>query len=438
MKTKLIITFSLLISIFNQTVAQTTITSFDELLNISLTKSLSIKSGDIKLLQAKKAKLAAIYGIIDPTGNLSGNYTNNTKLPVNLFPAEILGGQPGTYQEVKLGLQYVTNFNAYADVKLINLQGWENLRLSKINIQTTETDNKISLKNMQENMAIVYFNIVTLQEQLKATKLNLLSADTLYQNALQKFKQGQIKQQDVNDCKANKLNTEETIQQINYQISQQYRALKILCDMPESENIQINQVVSKELKPELPTIESNNLLLNNALNKEKYAQSNLRQLRFSGLPTLSVFGSLGTQQFNTKSTFFDNKVNWIPSNYVGIKMSIPIPDARTISQTSRAKYDYLLAKNNVEQARIKAGIENNQLQLDFEKALANYKTNEEIFSLRKDSYQKKLLNYNQGITSLDQTLNSFNAMVNSNYQLISSAINILLTETKISINNKIK
>ena len=438
MRTKTIIVWCLLLSAFSQVLAQTTVTSFDELLNLSSAKYLTLKSGDIKLSQAKKAKLAAIYGIIDPTGNLSGNYTNNTKLPVNLFPAEILGGQPGTYKEVKLGVQYVTNFNAYADLKLINLQGWENLRLSKINLQTTELDNKISLKNLQENMAIVYFNIVTLQEQLKATRSNLLSADTLYQNALKKFQQGQIKQQDVNDSKVNRLNTEETIQQINYQISQQYSALKILCDMPENEILTINQVVSTELQTELPTIESNNLLLNNALNKEKYAQSNLRQLRFSNLPTLSVFGSLAAQQYNTKSTIFDNTVNWIPSNYVGIKMSIPIPDSRTISQTSRAKYDYLLAQNNAEQARIKSEIDSKQLQLDFEKAMTNYKSHEEIFSLRKDSYQKNLLNYNQGITSLDQTLNSFNAMVNSNYQLISSAINILLSESKININNKIK
>ncbi|NJO92792.1 MAG: hypothetical protein HC831_30365 [Chloroflexia bacterium] len=48
------------------------------------------------------------------------------------------------------------------------------------------------------------------------------------------------------------------------------------------------------------------------------------------------------------------------------------------------------------------------------------------------------MNYNEGVITLEQTINSFSAMVNSNFNYISSAINILLAETKININNNIK
>ena len=104
--------------------------------------------------QAKKAKLAAALGTIDMNGALlSAQFTDNTTLGVNLFPAEIFGGEPGTFKEVQMGVRYNTNLTNYADIKLVNPAGWSNLKLSKINIDLTSSNNQLTLKNLQENIA---------------------------------------------------------------------------------------------------------------------------------------------------------------------------------------------------------------------------------------------------------------------------------------------
>ena len=144
--------------------------SLDSLLVYATGKNKSIQSGALRFDQAKQAKLAAIAGIPDLSGGASFTYTNNTRLPVNLFPAEVFGGEKGTFREVQSGIQYVSNGNVYVDLKLFNLAAWENLRLSKLNIEATQSDNRITLKNLQSNIAANYFNIVNLQEQLKATQ----------------------------------------------------------------------------------------------------------------------------------------------------------------------------------------------------------------------------------------------------------------------------
>jgi len=418
--------------------AQETFRSFNDLINQVAAKSLTLRNGEISLTQAKRAKLAAIYGIIEPTGGLTGSYTNNTKLPVSLIPSEILGGQSGTFQEVKFGVQYVTNLNGYAEVKLLNIQGWENLRLSKINIQVNESDNKIKLKNWQENIAVVYFNIVTLQEQLKASELNLLAADTLYGFTLLKYNNGLANQQDVNDSKVNKLNVEVSKNQIQFHLSQQYVALKILCDIPENEVVVIAQDVNVAPSLRNSLVEKNTLLSNNAALNEKLAKSAYRRAKYSFAPTASIFASYQEQQYNTQSQLFDNKIDFTPSNYVGIKLSIPIPSSQSFTQSSKAKYDYLLSKNNTEQMNIQVDLNTKMLQTDYEESKVLFESNHEIYSLRKDTYQKNKLNYNEGVITLEQTINSFSAMVNSNFNYISSAINILLAETKININNNIK
>jgi outer membrane protein TolC len=438
MKTKVIFIVCLFVSIFSEIKAQKIVSNLDELLNYANQKSLTFKNGEIQLSQAKKANIAALYGIADPIGNLSGTYTNNTKLPVNIFPAEILGGQPGTYKEVQLGVQYQTNFNANIDIKLFNLPGWENLKLSKINVLLTESDNKISKKTLYDNVMLVYFNIVTLQEQLKATELNLLAADTLLQSVNQRFQQGIAKQQDVNDSKVNRLTIEETLRQIKFQIQQQYTAINQLCDIPNGEEIQINHSFSTDYSEIIPTIETNGLPLNNARFRESFAYTNYQKTRLGNLPTLSFFASISTQQYNTQARLFDGNVNWIPSNFVGIKLNLPIPSSNSIAQIHKTKFDYFISKNNTEQARIKADLDIKQLQNEYEKAFSQHKNNQEIYKFRKDSYQKNVLNYKAGITNIDQTINSFNAMVNSNYDIIASNVSILLTEAKINLQNKIK
>jgi outer membrane protein TolC len=416
--------------------AQKTFSSLDELITYAFSQSTTLQANEIKMTQAKKAKLAAALGVIDPSGNISFSYTNNTQLPVNLFPAEVFGGEPGTFREVQSGVQYVSNFNQNAEIKLFNLAGWENLKLAKLNINLTESDNKLSIKTLQENIASAYFNIVNLQEQLKSSQQNVLVSDTLWQIVKNKYQAGIGKPQDVNDAEANYLNTKESTKQIEYLLQQQYLSLKIFCDIPENELIIINQ--SMDAKLAQTTVEQNDLGFRNSLLKESVALSSYRQQKWLLLPTISFVASNTRQQFNTRGRLFDNDVRWIPSNYIGIKLNLPMPSANSISQRNKAKFDYLLAQKNTEHTKLKSALEYRQLQVDFDKVNSQYNTNQSIYNLKKDTYQKNLNLYTEGLLDLNQTLNSFNAMVNSNYNLISSNINVLLSQAKIEINNKLK
>jgi len=435
-KLTLIILLATQILLLNNAVAQiNTISSFDEFMNLANARSLTLKNGEIQLSQAKKAKLASILGVLDPTGNVAMTYQNNTQIPVNFIPSEILGGQQGTFQEVKFGVQYNTNFNAYIDVKLINPVGWENLRLSKLNIQLTESSNKIALKNLYENCAVIFFNIATLQEQLKSTKQNLSGAEKLYQTTSNKYQAGLVSQQDLNESILNKKSIEEQIDQIQFLFQQQYISLKLLCDIPEEVYFNIESKI-QENTPDIE-VRDNELLFNNAFLNERISYSNFKKDKFSFLPSLSVFALKSEQQYNTRARFFDNKVNWTPSSYVGIRLTMPLPSASSISQFSKSKHAYQLAKNGTEQHKIQSKLNTCQLTVEYDKALSQRESNKEIYQLRKDTYAKNLQNYEAGVISLEQTIKSFNEMINSHYNLISSEKMVEMILTKININNKI-
>jgi outer membrane protein TolC len=414
--------------------AQTTFNKFDDFLAYVNTKDIDQQVNDIKLLRAKKAKIAALAAIPDLNVNVSSNFTNNTQLPVNVFPAQAFGGPEGEFREIQMGVQYNTSFSQMVDLKLLNLEGWQNLKLAKINIDITEADNKQNLKNLYENIASAYYNIVQLNAQLSSSKKNLTAADTLVQVAQQKFEQGLGKQQDLNDSKVNRLNLAENVRQIEYLLQQSYLSLKTLSDIPEAEAIAINE--KPEMAPALlrPSILMNDLAFQSSLLREQSALSSLKKANQAFAPTLSFVFSNSSNQYNPDFTIFGG--NWIPSQYVGLKFNFNLPNAHTISNRSNARFEYALAQKSSQEAKMKTDLAHQQLGLDWDKAKSQEKNNAEILDLQRDTYLKNQNLYREGLLGIDRTINSFNGMVNAEYNLITAKVNAQLAQAKIDINNK--
>jgi outer membrane protein TolC len=416
--------------------SQTSFSSLEGFVQYANTKSITIQTNDIKVLQAKQGKLAAILSIPDITGNINTNFTNNTRLPVNLFPAEAFGGAAGSYREIESGVQYNTGLSQYIDIKLVNMEAWKNIKLAKININISSIDNLVNKKTLQENIAALYYTIVQLQEQEKITQQYIYNADTVLQTITNKYKEGLAKQQEVNDGKINVLMQEENKKQIAFLIKQNYLSVKILCDIPENENILFTETIVKE--KDIKAIQADPNTLNNQLVKarEDYALANYKKTTAAFLPTLSFIGSNSYNQFNQDFTIFGGK--WINSNYVGLKLTFNIPNAVMVSNKVNAKYNYQLAQQATKQAQIKAQLEQKQLDNDWEKSLSQYSNNKEIVAIQTDTYLKNKSLYNEGILSIDKTITSFNSLVNAEYNLITSKVKILLASAKIDINNKFK
>jgi outer membrane protein TolC len=373
--------------------------------------------------------------VIEPVGNNTMTFVNNTKLPVSVFPAEVLGGTPGTFTEVQTGVQYTNTINQNFELKIFNLQGWENLKLSKINIELSENNNLLSLKTLQENIVINYYNIVTLQEQLKSTRINEAVADSLFKVSESKYKQGIVRQQDVNDTKVNYINTKENANQMEFLLKNYILSLKILCDISDDEELLIEDKSTNENFFPTVNVAENSLLVSNSVLNEMYAKSNFKALKKENLPTLSLIGSQSWQLFNQEFKVFDG--SWINSQYVGFKIAIPLPTSKSVANTSKAKFDYELAKKSTEQAKIKSKLDYEKLIVDYDKTISQYTSNKEIYDLRKETYFKNKNLYRDGLIGIDQTLNSYNAMVNADYNRIASKVSLKLQQAKIDINNKI-
>ncbi len=398
------------------------------------------KNNEQQTIYAKYQKIAALANVVNFRDPVSFTPTNNTILPVSFIPLSLLtGGKGSGYEKITLGQQYVNTFNIQPQIDIINPGNWAQIKTTNINQELTATNNLLNKKSLYESIAACYYNICTFKEQVEITKKNLSSTDTLLQIVNNKFSQGLVTQQDVNNATINKLTLQDKLNQLKISVEQQYNSLKILCDIPMKTGVVIEDGLNYN-QPFTPDMEASSQLQAKAnLLQMEYAKSDLRANRLANLPVISVLYSYSHYQ-NSVNQFFDTRANnpWLNSAFLGAKVTFNIPDVNHILSSRNAKINYHIALINSNHGQLQNDISNNQLHLDYEKAYSQLNVNKQIFQLKEENYKLALNQYNQSILSFDKLLIAFNDMLVSHLNYSNSLANMFYTKSKVDINNNLK
>lgn len=411
--------------------------NIDSLFKYAEENSFSIKTGNQQVLLAKWQKISTQAGIVNFRVPTNFNLTDNIEQQVTFLPAEAFGGQPGTFKEVTTGQKYVGQFNIAPQIDIVNPASWAKLKSARINSKQTELNNLIVKKTLFESISASYHNIISMQEQIKITQNNLLVSDTLYLNMQNKYLQGIVRQQDLNDAQINKINLTDKLEQLELSLQQQYLIVKILCDIPDNDEVIITETLqyNQELSQDL-TVE-NELLYKSSLLKVEQANMDIKTNRLIQLPTLS-FVYYDAWQQNSNTRFFDNNAGWINSQYLGLKLTMLFPDVNRYTLIQTSKINKTISLQNAEHSKIQNILENKQLILDYEKANSQFNAAQKVYELKEQNYQLAYNQFNASILPSDKLLIAFNDMLTSRLNYCNAASNMLFTKSKIDINNKIK
>jgi OMF family outer membrane factor len=410
-------------------------TNPNEVLRYATQHNIALKSGDVQIALAKYQIYNAKINRFNPRATIGYGMTDNFQLPVNFLPAEVFGGTMGTFKEAKFGQQYLQNLTISPQIDLINYVSWAKLEAVKTNELLSEINRKLVKKTMSESVIAIYFNIISFQEQLKILNQTQQNADTILQIVIHKYQEGIIRSQDVNHANVNKLLIQERILHMQNGLEQQYNLLKSWCDVPVSTEILI---VHQALK----TV-GNQVVLANLLKTQqtellvKYTHNDLKMNQVSYYPTLSIIGSWALQE-NSNNRFFDGNTRWIPQSYVGLRINVVVPDAYKFSQTQQVKTSLQLAEFNAQKQALQQGIEQKQLQLEYDKAMATEQIAQTIVAFKKDTYQKNFNLFKQNIYPTENLLLSFNEVLNATINQQVATIQIAFQQEKININNSIQ
>ncbi len=411
--------------------------NLDSLLVYAEKNSYTIKNANKKTLISKWQKIAAQAAIPNFKFQTNFSLTDNLELPVTYLPAEAFGGQPGTFKEVTTGQQYMSNLNFLFQADLLNLSSWSKLKSARIDTELTQVSNKLAKKSLFESIAATYYNILSLQSQIKTTGQTLVVADTLLANIERKYNQGLVRLQDLNDSKINKLSTKDKLQQLEKSLEQQKNNLKILCDIPTDSQLFITEKESEKKVYKYDLSTDNQLKYKQSLLEAEKAKAEIKRNKFMQLPVLSfVFYDAWLQNNNTG--FFDSQFDWNNSKYVGLKLSIPFPNITAHTQTKISKFNAQISEENLMHIQKQNDLENRQLIIDYQKAYSQLETNKQIKELKEENYRLALNQFKADILPTDRLLTAYNDMLVSRLNYDVAYANWLYTISKININNTIK
>ncbi len=423
----------------SRTVAQDKIVfhSLDEVLAFSESRSIAFRNADKHSKLAKYQTQGSRLEAFNLKGQGSLRLIDNTKLGADFMPGELFGGPAGTFKPIAFGQKYVTNISFDPQIDLINPYALAKIKVAKTNEQLTSVNNLISRKDVYESIATVYFNICSYQWQIIVTKQILSNSDTLLAIIQNRYSEGVSRVQDVNLAKVNQLTVKDKIQQLEAQLEYQYYSLKTLCDIDTSATI-IIEVQKGSADGISYTVEATgNLLQRQAEWKTRYHEAMLRADKRWMYPILNLYSSFSWQESNNQS--FLGTSNWIPANFIGLKVSIPIvPDASKIATVKSDRLNLEIARNNWNHQKLQEQINNTQLELDNRKAGQSYLYAAEIENLREDTYQKNLAIYKEGIIPTTDIITSLNEWLNSKMNAVAMLATVHYTKSKIIIANTVK
>ena len=410
--------------------------SLDALLRYADTASYVNDQTKLQQNLAELTTKAAFGSALNPRIPVSGAMTNNTNLAVNFIPAEIFGGPAGTFREVTFGQQYITSLNIAPQFDIINVAHIAEIKSAKINEELVDTQNKISKKNLFDQLNAVYNNILSFEAQIEVLQENILKADSIYTIVKNKYDQGIIRIQDLNDAEVNLIQHKNKLSQAKLSLEQQYLSLAILCDTKEA--IQLSEKLW-DVKPSDETLAvTGNISLKSYMLQRAAAEQEYKVAKLQNLPTLSFVSSFNRQN-NSNEKYFDNAQRWINSSYVGLRLSWDFPtNVAKLTTMRSAKINMQLSEMNVEHATLQSDMQDRQLENDYAKAQADYQSALAIYSLESVSYNHVMNQYVNDIIPLDRLLTAQVKLLSSRLNVASALATLSYTGSKIQINNQFK
>lgn len=419
------------ISVYAQEV--TKLNGFNDVVSLLKNKNYSLVNAELQKNIAELTKKVAVANAFNPRVPTTIQALDNMNQQISFLPAEAFGGPAGTFKEVTIGQQYVSTFAVMPQFEIFNLSNIAQIKSSKINEQLVDNQNKLNEQQLYYKVNSIYSNILLFKAQKEIFQENLQIAESIRKIINQKFEEGLVRKQDVNEAEVNVINTKDKIEQLDINLKIQYQLLNLFFE--NQTNTEILETLWIYEKEDKAALVKNNLEVENTHLQNRLAKQEYKTLQYQNLPSLSFVSSFSWQNLSNES-FFDSKSNNTNFNYLGLKLNIELPTAQRIANTRSKRIQVKMLSNNEEHAIKENEIKNQQLILDYDKSVMQSGNLMKIAELKKDTYEKNYNQFKENILSLDKLLISQNDLLLSKLNLASALANICFNKNKIDINNK--
>ena len=410
--------------------------SLEEAVNFALDSSYTAINSRREVAKAiKKRWETAASGLPQISGSL--DYQNQLRQPTSFIPAEITGGEAGTFVPVVFGTRHNVNITATLSQLIFDGSYLVALQASNVFLDFTEnTDTKSQLEIrkgiinaygsvllVRESLSILDSNIATLEENLNETRV-------IFENGLAEEEDVEQLQITFTQLKNQKANTQR-LEEISLQM------LNLALGIPIDEPIELTDLLSSIAKPDLnlvtddTTIENNlDFKLANNLIQQRDLELKLEKSR--ALPTLTGFVNFGTAAGRNSFNFFDSSEQYFAQSIMGIQLNVPIfSSGLRGAKTQQARIALDQAETQFNQTIQQLTLAVASAKNDHQQAIDSYDTAAQNLSLAERIENKNRIKFREGLATSFELRQAQTQLYTTQQELIQSMLDIVTTKAEL-------
>jgi outer membrane protein TolC len=376
-----------------------------------------------------------------PQVNATGDFKDYLKIPTSLLPAEIVGGEAGTFVPVQFGTQYNVTAGLEASQLLYSQSYLVGLKASKSAQEVAQLHTRKTKEDVIYNTSLTFYGAQISRKQLDILRANLDKLDKQIEISDLQYQNGLIKKLDLDRLKVSRTNLQTDIYNLETAHQQQLNVLKFYMNVPFTQVISLDTIVNENQGNLLAIDKDVNLFQNRTeyqlLNKQKDLYNlDLKNIRAGYFPTLAAFGSYNTMAMRSEFNFFQTGRPWFQTSVIGLRLNVPIFDGlekRAKAQQSKLRLARLENDAALLEQSITMDITNTNAKLiNSRRALAAQKENR---LLAEDVYTQTQLQYKEGLASMTDLLNAETSMRDAQNNYIKALVESLIADLELQKSN---
>ena len=431
-------TFMITMGYAQEQVVETSSFTLEEAVTFALENNYSAINANRDIEDAQKQKWETIAAGL-PQINGSVSYQNQLKQPVSVIPAEIFGGEPGTFAEVVFGQPQSATATAtltqqiFDGSYIVGVQATKAfLRYSANNKEKTDLEVRKSVTEAYGNVLLAQESVSIFEKNKTNLENNLFETQKLFENGLgdeESVEQLQITLSSVDNQLKNAIRLENiTLQMLNL-------VMGIAIDAPTKLSDNLDSLAQEQINPVLLdsdfNIENNvdyKLALN--LNDQRYFEHKLAKSR--ALPTLNAFVNYGTSAFADDFNFLNSDQQWFDSSVLGFDLNIPIfSSLKRSASTARAKIALEKAKTQLSEAEEQIRLQLESSKSEYILAIEQYETAKNNLNLAERIENKNQIKYSEGLASSFELRQAQTQLYDAQQSYLQSMIEVINKKTNL-------
>ncbi len=416
--------FLMLLPLFQANAQQFTVHTLEECLAYAKANNPGL-SGEVSRAEASVAQIGVTRSALLPQLSAVGVYEDYFSLPVQLIPAEFLGGTEGEFREVRFGTRHNLSAGLEASMPLFNAPLWQNFKSSKLQAAAQQAWQEAAVLDIGLQTAEAYYYSLLAQKALALSEESLEATQEMMLTANRGLASGILEPMEHNRVKSLLLQAEAQVEDNRAVLAKNLLGLKRLMGLDAGEVLVLAETFE-------PFDNANSTAFGPAPPADAYpayraysaqamlAGSRLAAERQKRLPVLTLFANHKVQAQRNQFDFWEAGKPWFNIGLAGLQLEIPLfTGLRHRHSIAKAAAEEKAALSELKAYVQKQESENAVLAIELAREKANLQRYHTAFVLARENHGLMSEKFSEGFVAASQVAESFREQAQAMQQYLS-------------------